>query len=157
MRASLSFLANLLASRIYAVRGESMMPSFRPGELLLVSGRGYARSTPARGDVVVVRDPRDAGKELLKRIVGEPGDEVGLSEGLLYVNGQHVEERYLGGLPSSPRPVEGSWRLGDAEFFVLGDRRHRSTDSREFGPIPMGLIAGRAWCRIWPPCGWRLL
>ncbi len=153
----MSILATLSTSQTYTVRGERMMPSFGPGELLLVSGGAYARSAPAGGDVVVVRDPRDAGNELLKRVVGAPGDEVGLSDGLLYLNGEHVYEPYLGGLPSSPGLVQGSWRLGDAEFFVLGDRRTRSTDSRDFGPVPRELIVGRAWCRIWPPRGWRLL
>ena len=153
----MSALTTLLTSQPYTVRGDSMMPSFRPGDLLLVSGRASTRSAPARGDVVVVRDPRDAGNELLKRIVGMPGDEVGLSDGLLFLNGEHVEEPYLGGLPSSPGLVPGNWRLGDAEFFILGDQRTRSTDSRQFGAIPRELIVGRAWCRIWPPRGWRLL
>ena len=147
----------LRRSRLYSVHGGSMLPAFRPGELLLVSGSAYSDSAPSKRDVVVVSDPGGADRRYLKRVVGMPGEEIALSEGLLYVNGKHLVEPYLEGLPASLGLDEKVWRLGEGQYFVLGDRRTRSTDSREFGPITLDLIHGRAWLRCWPPRMWGLV
>ena len=147
----------LLSSRLYSVRGDSMLPAFRPGEILLVSGSAYSDSAPARRDVVVVGDPRGTDRRYLKRVVGMPGEEITLSEGLLYIDGEHLVEPYLAGLPASPGLGECVWRLGDGRYFVLGDRRTRSTDSREFGAVSLDLIHGKAWLRCWPASRWGLV
>ena len=134
-----------------------MMPSFEAGDYLAVRRGAYRSATPSRGDPVVLRDPGDVGhgtRENLKRVIGLPGDEVRLYEGMLYINGEHLVEPYLGGLPASPGLAGGIWRLADNEFFVMGDNRAHSTDSRVFGPVGPGRLAGKAWFRIWPIGRW---
>lgn len=129
-----------------------MRPNFAPGQHLLVASVGQALS---RGDVVVLSEADRRDRRYLKRIVGLPGEEVELVDGLLYVDGARLDEPYLKGLPSTLGLGERSWGLGDAEYFVMGDDRPRSTDSRAFGPIAADVIAGVAWFRYWPPskCG----
>ena len=144
----LQTLAALLTSRHYVVRGDSMAPTFGPGHLLLVTR--VPPSGLSRGDLVIVPDPRDPKSRYLKRVVGLPGERIQLLEGLLYVDGEHLAEPYLGGRPASPGLEDRWWGLGESEYFVLGDNRARSTDSRAFGPVDGGLIVGKVWFRYWP-------
>ena len=131
-----------------------MRPSFRDGDLLVVNVREYRRSAPRRGDVAVVRDPREPERHELKRVVGLAGEEVRLEDGLLHVDGAVLEEPYLAGLPSTLGLETRRWSLGPDEYFVMGDDRVRSTDSREYGPVRADLLVGRAWLRCWPPRRW---
>ena len=149
----LQTFAALLTSRHYVVRGDSMAPAFDPGHLLLVK-RAVPGSGLSRGDLVIVRDPRDSKSRYVKRVVGLPGERIQLLEGLLYVDGNHLAEPYLGGLPASLGLEDKVWGLGEGEYFVLGDNRPRSTDSRAFGPVDAGLIVGSVWFRYWPPGKW---
>ena len=130
-----------------------MRPAFHGGERLLVDVAAYAGRAPRRGDVVVVRDPRTGAGRYLKRVVGLPGEVVRIADSILYVNGAHVEEPYLGGLPASLGLGSAEWRLGASEVFVMGDNRSRSTDSRHFGAVAVEQVVGRAWFRYWPV--WR--
>ena len=150
----LDSMAILPSSRIYLVRGDSMRPSFEPGSHLLVSQAAYALSEPSRGDVVIVRRPGNTGTRYLKRVVGLPGEEVRILDGALLIDGVHLDEPYLGGLPASVGMGDRDWELGANEFFVLGDNRLRSTDSREYGPVGRDLILGKAWFRYWPLMRW---
>lgn len=147
----ISHLTGAISTQLYRVTGDSMRPSFEPGEWLLVSRRAYHRATPTRGELVIVRDPRDLARLYLKRVVGLPGEEVRLFEGMLYINGSYLPEPYLGGLPAYLGLEENVWKLGEGEYFVMGDDRAHSTDSRHFGPVRRELIVGRAWLRLWPP------
>ena len=142
------------AVKLYVVRGDSMRPSFRDGDLLVVDARAYRRSAPRRGDVAVVRDPRLPAREELKRVVGLAGEEVRLDDGLLWIDGAVLDEPYLGGLPSTLGLETRRWNLGADEYFVMGDGRVRSTDSREYGPVRADLLVGRALLRCWPPGRW---
>ena len=144
----------IMTGQIYTIRGDSMTPAFRRGDRLLISRVAYRSGAPNRGDVVVVRDAREPARRYLKRVVGLPGEEVRLQDGLLYVDGVHMAEPYLEGLPASPGLGYRTWELGDDEYFVMGDNRAHSTDSRDFGPLKLGLIVGRAWFRCWPPRRW---
>ena len=89
----------------------------------------------------------------MKRIIGLPGEEVCLSDGFLLIEGKRLHEPYLKGLPAYLGLDEFSWKLGDGEYFAMGDNRVHSTDSRDFGPLSLGQIVGRVWFRLWPP-GW---
>ena len=140
--------------KLYIVRGYSMEPSFRNGDQLVVSPRAYRRSTPRRGDVAVICDPRLPERQELKRIVGLSGEEVLLEDGLLHVEGAVLDEPYLAGLPSTLGLEARRWRMGPDEYFVMGDNRVRSTDSREYGPVNADLIVGRVLLRYWPPRRW---
>ena len=146
--------AGALAGRLYGVTGDSMAPAFRPGDHLLVGSVPRRPRMISRGAPVIVEDPRVPARRYLKRIVGLPGEEVRLRDGMLFIDGAHLAEPYLGGLPATPGLVEMSWKLGDDECFVMGDNRAHSTDSREFGPVPIYLIVGRVRLRWWPPGRW---
>ena len=139
---------------IYSVRGDSMTPSLHASDRLLVSFRPFATYAPRRGDLVVVRDSRAVERLYIKRVVGLPGGEVRLSQGLLFVGGERLPEPYLEGLPASPGMAESRWSLDQGQYFVMGDNRAHSTDSREFGPVGLGQIEGRAWFRFWPLGRW---
>ncbi len=147
-------MAGLLTGRLYAVRGDSMKPSFRHGDHLLVSRLAYRVESHRRGEVVIVCDPRRPSSTFLKRIVGLPGEVVRIQDGLLLIDGDHLAEPYLGGLPASPGTDEATWTLARDQYLVLGDNRAHSTDSRHFGPVDRGLIIGGAWFRFWPPRRW---
>ena len=132
-----------------------MLPSIGPGEKLLVGTFATGRR-PARGNIVVLRDP--AGPlSSLKRVIGLPCEDVRLSDGMLFIGGEHHAEPYLLGLPAAVGLDDESWSLGPDQYFVMGDNRAHSTDSRHQGPLALELIIGRAWYRCWPLGRWGSL
>ena len=137
---------------IYIVRGDSMKPTLEAGDRLLVR-RGLPRLV-RRYDLVVLRDPRGGDKRYLKRVVGLPSEEIRCGDGLLSIDGCDLEEPYLEGLPAVLGLGANVWRLGPNEYFLIGDNRSHSPDSREFGPVAADLVVGRAWLRFWPPTKW---
>jgi len=143
-------LGSIVSSKALVVRGDSMLPNFAKGDVVLVGRGAFKDAGPARRDVVAVRDPGGSGMLYLKRIIGLPGERVALSDGLLYIDDQQTSEPYLGGLPSSLGLSTTNWLLGEGEYVVLGDSRSHSTDSRNFGPIRADQIVGKAWLRVWP-------
>jgi signal peptidase I len=90
----------------------------------------------------------------LKRIVGLAGEELRFEDGQLHVDGDVIDEPYLDGLPPTLGLGAENWRLGAEEYFVMGDNRVRSTDSREYGPVGADLLVGKARLRYWPPLRW---
>ena len=144
-------LKRLVLSRPYVIRGASMTPSLLPGDQVLVDASAYRTSAPSRGDLVVFSSPQAAGRHDVKRVVGLPGERVEMRGGTLAVDGREIAEPYLGGLPSSVGLGEAAWDLRGGEYFLLGDNRAHSTDSRDFGPVPAASTVGRAWLRYWPP------
>ena len=153
-RRAVRWIGKAALSHLYRVTGESMHPSIRAGDWLLVRLDAYRRAAPARGDLVIVRDPRETTEKYLKRVVGLPGEEVSMRDGELRIDGGRLSEPYLEGLPSSVGLETKSWRLGQGQYFVVGDNRAHSTDSREFGPVDVGLIVAKATRRVWPPSRW---
>ena len=103
--------------------------------------------------MVVLRNPRDPAVHDVKRVVGLPGESVRLADGSLYVDGTHLPEPYLGGLPASVGLEYRDWSLSGDEFFALSDNRARGTDSRHFGPVRRAAIVGKVYFRIWPVRG----
>ena len=140
----------LLSSRGYLVRGDSMVPNVRPGDLVLVDRSAERRKRLRRGAVVVARDPADSDRDVLKRVVGLPGEEVAIVDGLLQVDGAPLSEPYLGGLPAALGLAEMRWNIGQDECLLMGDNRVRSTDSRQYGPVKLAMVRGSAWFRCWP-------
>ena len=137
-----------LRRSLYVVRGSSMEPSLFDGDVLLV--RRPVRQL-RRGDVVVVNvSDMSKGRWQVKRVVGLPEDFVSFECGLLFINGEHHPESYLGGLPADIGARSRSWAVGLDECMVLGDNRAHSTDSRDWGPIPLAHITGVAAIRLWP-------
>jgi signal peptidase I len=124
------------------VQGESMRPTLLPGQRIAV---GPLDRPPARGDLVVL--PRPSGLEVVKRVVGLPGERVRLAEGRIEVDGRVLHEPYLEAGGGDRLDL----RLGPAEYLVLGDNRAASSDGRDFGPVPGDAFVGRVRFAYWPP------
>jgi signal peptidase I len=125
------------------VKGGSMRPTLGPGQRIAVAP---LLRPPRRGDLVVVR--REGGLEVVKRVVGLPGEQVRLRAGRLEVDGRPVPEPYLPG-GSGARELDVA--LGPAQYLVLGDHRAASTDGRDFGPVGADAVVGRVRFAYWPP------
>jgi signal peptidase I len=126
------------------VVGVSMVPTLQNSQRYLLNRWVYYVHPPHRSDVVVLRDPSDNGFSV-KRIVGVAGDTIHLKEGRVFVNGQELKEPYLSpGTPTFPNRglFEASFKCGTGQFFVLGDNRNNSVDSRTYGPVPRRNILG---------------
>ena len=129
------------------VKGGSMRPTLGPGQRIAVAPLDRP---PRRGDLVVLQWPRDRELEVVKRVVGLPGERVRLVAGCLEVDGEPVLEPYLAG-PVAGGSGELDLRLGPAEYLVLGDHRAASTDGRDFGPVAADALVGRVRFAYWPP------
>ena len=145
----------LLVAEPFVVSGSSMVPNFHNSDYLIVDRVSYRRQEPKRGDVIVMKYPKDTTEYFIKRIVGLPGETVMLQNGkVVIVNKDHpqgmvIDEPYLPtSTPTLGRP--GPYTLGSGEYFVLGDNRTASSDSRVWGILPENDIVGRAWLRIFP-------
>lgn len=138
----------------FYVKGASMEPNFYEREYLIIDELTYRFHEPKRGDVIVFRYPEDPREYFLKRVIGLPGERVKVSEGHVTIyNSEHpegieIEEAYL---PTDLTTMgEKSTVLAADEYFVLGDNRGNSLDSRRFGPINKNVIVGRVVLRGWP-------
>ncbi len=138
----------------YRVVGHSMDPTLENDQYLMVNKLDYRLHAPQRGDIVVFRDPHDRGRKLIKRIVGLPGEILEIRSGQVFVNGRRLEEPYLAdpGLSSQP-PIP----IPDDSYYVLGDNRSNSSDSRNWGVLPESEIVGKAWLSYWPPRRWGVI
>lgn len=141
----------------FFVRGASMEPAFDDGEYLVVDELSYTLGLrpPQRGDVVVFRYPLDPSQYFIKRIVGLPGETVRVREGVVSVASRQFpqgvlldESTYLAPTETTEGMAEA--HLGPEEFFLLGDNRNHSSDSRAWGPLKRDLLVGRAWVRAFP-------
>jgi signal peptidase I len=149
------FAVNLTTARVRVI-GPSMQPTFKGdgSELIVVNRLAYWRSAPQRGDIVVLRMPASSSNEdLIKRVIGLPGEKIQIVHGHVWVNGASLSEPYAVGLSSSDQ----AWELGPDQVFVLGDNRAFSRDSHSFGPIHLGELVGKAWLMYWPPAEWGVI
>lgn len=138
----------------FYVKGASMEPNFFEKEYLIIDELSYRFREPQRGEVVVFKYPDNPKEYFLKRIIGMPGETIKISGGKVmiyngeYPEGIYVDEMYL---PESIRTDgERTIKIGNSQYYLLGDNRHNSFDSRRFGPVDESLIVGRAWVRGWP-------
>lgn len=137
----------------FIVNGSSMLPNFENGEYLIVDEFSYHFREPARGEVIIFRAPRNTSDFYIKRIVGLPKEKIEISNGEISIfndefpEGMMLKEAYLqNNFPGSNIALT----LKPDEYFVLGDNRPMSSDSRVWGPLKEKLIIGRAWLKLWP-------
>jgi signal peptidase I len=142
-------LINLASSR-YMVEGSSMQPGFDSGQILMVSRLHYLLLSPARGDIVIFHLPEDTSQDYIKRIIAVPGDTVEIRDERVYLNGEVLEEGYTLEPCSADYCDNRLWTLGPDEFFVMGDNRNHSSDSRIFGPVKKNHLLGKVILRYWP-------
>lgn len=133
----------------YVVDGASMEPTFSTSERVIVDRVTMLLGGPSRGDVIVLDSPRQD-ELLIKRVIGLPGEMVMVQAGRVSINGTLLEEPYVREFCTYPS-CDGTWELGPDEYFVLGDNRSHSLDSRSFGPVQRSAIKGVARVRYWPP------
>ncbi len=144
-------VVNALTGR-FRIEGQSMEPNLHDGEYVLIDKVSYVLHPPQRGDVIVFLRPDE--HDFIKRIIGVPGDTVEVRDGRVYVNGQALDEPYLN---QPTRQNMAVVKVGPGHYFVLGDNRNNSSDSRSFGAISVQDIVGRAWLVYWPPSDWGIV
>jgi len=143
---------NIISARI-RVDGASMEPTLFSGEYVVVNRLSYRLGSPHRGDIIVFHFPRDPKEEYIKRVIGLPGDEVEVRNGTVYINGQPLDENYL----KVKTNYIGSWVIPEGQLFVLGDNRNNSSDSHDWGTVPLDYVVGKAVMVYWPPPAWGLI
>lgn len=149
------FILNLFIIQPHRIKGASMEPNFHDGELILTQKISYLFGRPEFGDVVVFKAPKAPKFDFIKRIVGMPGDKMLLSEGRVYINDKEVDLKRFTDKPALTLKqgyvVEGKeFVVPDGEYFVLGDNRDHSSDSRDWGTVKEDEITGKAWVVYWP-------
>lgn len=151
---SIFIVVYLFLMQPHQVKGSSMFPTFHDGEYLMTDKITFRRREPMRGDVVVFKAPVNEDFDFIKRVIGEPGDRVVIRGGKVYVNGQRLPEEYL---PPEYSTQGGQFMregvevaVSPGKWLVMGDNRGHSSDSREWGLVPLENFVGRAFFRYWP-------
>lgn len=157
---SIFVLIYVFLAQPHQVSGRSMVPTFQNGEFLLTNKLSYKRGLPNRGDVVIFKAPSTAhcpsggACDFIKRIIALPGETISIKNGHIYIDGEELIEPYI--------PAEfvtrgdaflrdgAQYTISDGEYFMMGDNRPGSSDSRAFGPVPLKNFIGKGWIRYWP-------
>jgi signal peptidase I len=141
----------------FYVKGASMEPNFHDHEYLIINEISYRFSAPHRGDIIIFRYPKDPSQYFIKRVIGLPGETVRIKDNKVYIkNSEHQdfveldESEYLASDVSTFNYGRSEYVLEADQYFVMGDNREQSLDSRRFGFVPKRLIIGNAWVRGWP-------
>jgi signal peptidase I len=136
------------------VEGLSMFATLYDNDYLIANKIDYRLHAPQRGDIIILRPPTNNSTDFIKRIIALPGEKLLIRSGTVYINGHKLDEPYLpeAWIYSTDWPCAGcdGRVMGPNDYFVMGDNRNRSQDSRFFGPITRDRIDGKAWFRIWP-------
>jgi len=165
------FLSLRLSIQTYRAQGPSMQPTLVEGEYVMVNKFVYARvqthllswliptieasqgetmfplHAPTRGEVIIFKFPEDPSRDFVKRVIGVPGDTIEVKRGTVYVNGVKLDEPYI--VEPDSTDMAPMFVTPD-HYFVMGDNRRASNDSRDWGLVPADLIIGRAWFVFWP-------
>ncbi len=151
----LAFLIKTFVVGNFWIPSESMVPTIEVNDKVIVTNFSYWFEGPKRGDVIVFRYPLDTKKDYIKRCIGLPGETVEFRDSKLYVNGQLVEEPYLpeGLVFEDYGPIE----VPEGQYFMCGDNRNHSSDSRVWGFVEKRLIIGKAQVIYWPFDRWSTL
>lgn len=136
----------------FRIESVSMLPNLHEGEYVIVDKVSYLLHPPERGDIIVFTRPNQP--DLIKRVIGLPGDLIEIRGGRVHINGVALDEPYLA------EPINQSMaaqQVAPDHYFVMGDNRNNSSDSRLFGAIVPSQIVGRAWIIYWPPPNWQIV
>ena len=171
------FLGLQVSIQNFRVEGPSMEPTLEEGQYLLANKLVYLRFNPSslrsllpfvddgddkdvfafhpprQGEVIIFRFPRNPSRDFVKRVIAIPGDTLEVKDNVLYVNGVKLENAVVHTAQKKNIPPE----VPPDSYFVLGDNRGRSSDSRDWGPVPSDLLIGRGWVRYWPLDLWDTL
>lgn len=148
----LFLVINAVSARV-RVDGFSMRPTLEDGEFILVNRLAYKFGEPKRGEIIVFRSPVVPDEDLIKRVIGLPGDEVEIHDGQVYINGSLLDEPYIAASPV----YSGRWQVVAGYLFVLGDNRNDSSDSHSWGLVPLPNVIGRSILIYWPFDEWGIL
>ena len=148
----LFFAINAVSARV-RVDGFSMVPTLQNGEYVLVNRLAYRTKLPERGDIIVFQSTQANDLDLIKRVIGVPGDTVTISGGMVEVNGQVLNEPYIAAAPV----YNGEWSVPEGNLFVLGDNRNDLSDSHAWGLLPIENVIGKAILIYWPIPEWNLI
>lgn len=144
------FIVTFIGQRVQ-VDGRSMEPTLQDRDNLICDKVSYRFSEPERYDIVIIYPDGEKDKRWIKRIIGLPGEEVRIDEaGTIYINGEPLEESYGKEVIEDPGMAIAPIQLGEDEYWVMGDNRNHSSDSRVIGPVPKSRILGKAFVRIFP-------
>jgi len=148
----LYFGINAVSARV-RVDGFSMNPTLQNGEYILVNRLAYKTGHPERGDIIVFSFPADEGQDLIKRVIGLPGETVKIGDGSVTINGQELQEPYIAQDPL----YFGEWTVPEGYLYVLGDNRNDSRDSHQWGLLPVENVIGKSVLIYWPPAEWKII
>jgi signal peptidase I len=151
----------LFVARIHEVNGNSMLPNFHNGEFVLTDQLTHRFRHPQRGEIIIFKAPPQPKKEYIKRVIGLPGEKIKIQNNRITIfNKDHpdgfiLEEGYLapGTITEGKTEITTNtlFTVPEGQYIVMGDNRTASSDSRQWGGVPEGMIVGRAIIRIWPP------
>lgn len=154
-------LIYLFVAQPHRVSGRSMVPNFEDGDFILTDKISYKIGEPKRGQVIVLKNPKNESQEFIKRIIGLPGDTIKLEDSHIYINGELLDQSYL---PAGTVTHGGDFiqegefvKLEQNQYVVMGDNRTNSSDSRYWGPITRQEIVGKTFFRYWPPNSFGLI
>ena len=144
----------------YKVEMQSMDPTFKPKDCIMVDKLSYRLRDPHRGEVVILHPPEAAhnfsGNPYIKRVIGLPGETVKIEDGQVYIKTKNSSEfrllsEDLPGVSDTPKcRIDGEWEIKKGQYFVLGDNRDDSSDSSSWGTVPRKNFVGKTWLRYWP-------
>lgn len=145
----------------HKVSGSSMVPNFHDGDYIITNKLAMRFSPPERGEVVILQNPKNPDQVFIKRIIALPGEQINISGGQVYINNNPLSEPYL---PSGTSTQAGAFLveneaivIPDGQYFLMGDNRNGSSDSREWGLVRKELLIGQALFRYWPPQKFNLI
>lgn len=162
---AVALLIKAFLMQAFFIPSASMHDTLAVNDRVLVNKLSYATGAVGRGDIIVFDRPARARgpiDEFIKRVIALPGETITFSDGEIYIDGQRLEEPYVDGAPTVSRsvaidaegcinaPAPDTCTLAEGFYFMMGDNRRNSTDSRDFGPIPEDTIVGRAFLKVWP-------
>jgi len=139
------------ATQNFRIEGASMLPTMHEGQYLIINKLAYMLEEPTRGDIIVLHFPNDRSRDFIKRVIGLPGDIVAINNGQVTVNGVVLAEPYIKDTTTNNQ----TWEVPEGQYFVMGDNRPNSSDSRSWSYLPASDVIGRAWVVYWPPEDWQ--